>query len=275
MARATTIEQESDGATDAGGSPRRRNYPPGVRTTEYAELAAMADAFVAAPPGAGAQLAQVGGAIALRVPALAHVVELNRIIGLSSVGELDELEPLYGEGPVVVSLDPETGLARALDSRGYREGYPWHKFVRGLDPLEARTGLAIEDARSPRDFGLTVAGGFGLPEPAADWLSRLVGRAGWHCFVGYDDDAPVAAGALFAAGEAGWLGLGATVPAARGRGGQSGIFAARVERARALGLTVLVTETGAPRDGAAGPSYRNMLRAGFEVVYERPNYVRD
>jgi hypothetical protein len=245
-----------------------------VRATEHAELAAMADAFAAAPPDAGAVLARAGEAIAMRVPALPQVTEVNRILGLSSPAELDELAPVFGDARIGVSLDPEARLDDALEERGYRPGYPWHKFARGLDPLDARTELSIEDARSPLDFGLTVAGGFGLPEPASAWFARLVGRTGWHCFVGYDGDRAVTAGALFADGDAGWFGLGATLPAARGRGGQGGLFAVRVARALELGLTTLVSETGAPRDGAPGPSYRNMLRAGFEVVYERPNYVR-
>jgi hypothetical protein len=245
-----------------------------MRATEYAELAAMADLFSVAPPELDARLGRSGEAIAIRVAVLPQVVEVNRILGLSSLRELDELEDLYEGDGVVVSLDPEAGLDEALSARGYEPGYPWHKFERGLEPLEARTELSIEDARSPRDFGLTVAGGFGLPEPAADWLALAAGRDGWHCFVGYDGAEPVTAGALFAAGESGWFGLGATLPAARGRGGQGGLFAARIARARELGLKTLVTETGAPRDGAPGPSYRNMLGAGFEVVYERPNYVR-
>jgi hypothetical protein len=245
-----------------------------VRATEHAELAAMADAFEAALPETGALLARAGEAVAFRVPALAHVTEVNRIVGLSSLAQLEELEPLFECAAIVVSLDPGSGLDAALAERGYRPGYPWHKFVRGLDLLEARTELTIGDPRSPDDFGPVVAGGFGLPEGAADWFAQLVGRSGWHCFVGYDGGRPVTAGALFADGDAGWFGLGATLPAARGRGGQGGLFAARVARARELGLTTLVTETGAPRDGAPGPSYRNMLRAGFEFVYERPNYVR-
>jgi hypothetical protein len=245
-----------------------------VRLTEYAELAAMADVFAAAPPEVGAQLARAGDAIAMRLPALPQVTEVNRILGLSSLDDLGELERLYGGGRIVVSLDPESGLDRALEARRYQASYPWHKFARGDEPLEARTELSIEDARSPDDFGRPFAGGFGLPDIAAAWIGTLVGRSGWHCFVGYAGDEPVACGALFAAGAAGYFGLGATLPAARGRGGQSGILAARVARARELGLTLLVTETGAPRDGAPGPSYRNILRAGFELAYERPNYVR-
>jgi GNAT superfamily N-acetyltransferase len=244
-----------------------------MRPTEYAELAALADLFAAAPPDAGAVCQRAGEAIAVRLPAHPNVHEVNRIVGLASLGDLDRLEPLYGDAPLLVSLDPDTGLGPALEARGYVLGYPWHKFVRGVEPRNAATDLAIEEPRTPADFGTTFARGYGFPEALAGWLSHVVGRDGWHCFVGYDDRAPVACGALFAAGDVGWLGLAATLPAARGRGGQSGIFAARIARARELGLTMLVTETGAPRDGQPGPSYRNMLRAGFEVVYERPNYV--
>jgi hypothetical protein len=245
-----------------------------VRPTEYAELAAMADTFAAAPADAGAELGRAGGAVALRVAAMPQVVEVNRIVGLSSLDDLDELEPLYDGDRVVVSLDPESGLAASLEARGYRPGYPWHKFVRGVEPSESRTELSVEDARSPSDFGLAFAGGYGLPTAVGAWMSRIVGRPGWHCFVGYDGTEPVASGALFAAGDTGWLGFGATLPAARGRGAQSGILAARIARGLELGLASLVTETGAPRDGTAGPSYRNILRAGFELAYERPNYVR-
>jgi GNAT superfamily N-acetyltransferase len=234
----------------------------------------MADVMVAAPEGAGAELHRAGGAVALRVPALPQVVEVNRVLGVTDLAELAELEPAYAGDRIVVSLDPETGLGPALAERGYAPGYPWHKFVRAAEPLAPRSDLSIEDARSPAHFGLAFARGFGLPDAAGAWMARLVGRPGWHCFVGYDGELPVSCGALFAAGETGWLGLGATAPEARGRGGQSGVLAARIARAAKLGLAQVVTETGAPRDDRPGPSYRNILRAGFEVAYERPNFVR-
>ena len=40
---------------------------------------------------------------------------------------------------------------------------------------------------------------------------------------------------------------------------------------RAAGCTILSTETGIPREGEAGPSFKNILRAGFVIVYSRPN----
>lgn len=73
------------------------------------------------------------------------------------------------------------------------------------------------------------------------------------------------------AATSGGSGFGATRPQYRGRGAQGAILAARIERARELGLRRLATETGAPRDDGTGPSYRNILRAGFREIEVRPN----
>jgi hypothetical protein len=40
-----------------------------------------------------------------------------------------------------------------------------------------------------------------------------------------------------------------------------------------VGATVVVTETGETVDGRPEHSYRNILRAGFEPAYVRPNYI--
>src|SRR5439155_16042825 len=255
------------------GGPGVALYPRAVRESERGELEAYRDLFAAAPPGIPAVARVAGSALALRVPG-APLVELNRICGLSSLDQLDELEPLYERGRVVVSLDPEAGLDEQLLARGYREGYAWQKFERGLEPYEARTDLRITAAAGPGAFGPAVAAAFGAPA-FVPWLDALVGRHGWHVFVAFDGDRPVGGGALFATGSTGWLGIAGTLPEARGRGGQGAIFGARIERARELGLELLVTETGVPRDGGPGPSYRNMVRVGLAPTYVRPNYVRD
>ena len=222
----------------------------------------------------GAELGEAGGAIAVRVAALPQVTEVNRVLGLASLAELDELELLYEDGRFAVSLDPEAGLDEALAGRGFARGYPWHKFVRGDEPASARSGLSVEEPRRPDDFGATFAAGYGLPGSFGEWAATVVARPGWSCFVAYDGDRPAGVGALYAHEGTGWLGFGATVPELRGRGAQGALLAARIDRARALGLGTVVTETGAPREDGPGPSYRNILRAGFEVAYERPNYSR-
>jgi GNAT superfamily N-acetyltransferase len=238
---------------------------------ERAELEAFRD-WVAAAPGRVVESAQQGGAVALR-SARFQTRELNRIVGLYDIAHLDALAPLYAGAPFWVALDPAAGLDDELAARGFVADYPWQKFARGLEPTDARTDLVVRDAETAGDFGAAFAEGYGLPRAAADFAAAVVGRPGWQCFVAYDEGRPVASGALFESGDAGWLGAAATLPSHRGRGAQSAILAARVERARERGLRVLVTETGVPRDGRPGASYRNLVRSGFEPTYVRPNYA--
>lgn len=238
---------------------------------ERAELEAFRD-WVAAAPGGPVESAQHGSALAVRSTAF-PTRELNRIVGLYDVADLDALVPVFANGSFWVSLDPAAGLDDELVARGFAVDSAWQKFARGLEPVEARTDLLISDAESPADFGTAFADGYGLPPALAHFAAAVVGRAGWHCFVAYDESLPVAAGALFESGDAGWLGAAATVPSHRGRGAQSAILAARVERARERGLRVLITETGVPRDGRPGASYRNIVKSGFEPAYVRPNYA--
>jgi len=277
MPRAPTRASEAASPLDPAiitAVAARALYPRAVRESERVELEAMRGLFEAAPPDVPAHLCRAGQAVALRVPG-APVTDVNRILGLSSLEELEELEPFYEGGRVVVSLDPEAGLDDALAARGYDPGYPWQKFERGLEPYPARTELRIAEAARAGEFGSVVAAAFGAPPVFAPWLDAIVGRSGWDVFVAYDGEQPVGGGALFVSGRTAWLGIAGTLPAARGRGAQGAVFAARIERARELDLDLLVTETGVPRNGEPGPSYRNMLRVGFEPTYVRPNYVRE
>ena len=238
---------------------------------ERAELEAFRDWAAAAPDGA-VESAQHGRALALRSTAF-PTRELNRIVGLYDVADLDALAAFYSGNSFWVSLDPAAGLDDEFVARGFTADYAWQKFARGLEPVEARTDLRVVDAETPADFGQAFADGYGLPPALADFAAAVVSRTGWHCFVAYDRRTPVGAGALFESGEAGWLGAAATVPSHRGRGAQSAILAARVERARERGLRVLITETGVARDGRPGASYRNIVKSGFEPTYVRPNYA--
>jgi GNAT superfamily N-acetyltransferase len=113
-----------------------------------------------------------------------------------------------------------------------------------------------------------------MPPVVGDWLAALPGRPRWLCFVGFDGDAPAAAGALFIDGACAWLGIGATVGSHRKRGAQSALLAARINVAIASGCTLLTTETGIPDGGEPAPSYANIQRAGFAVAYPRPNLRR-
>ena len=241
-----------------------------MRDTELAEVAAFRDLEHGFPaPGA---FRRARDALAIRFAGGPR--EFNRIVGLETLEQLDELEPFFERGPFVVSLDPATGLEPALLERGFTHAYPWQKFVREPAQVHSATELTIEPARRPDDFGTTAVRGSQIPAVFDGWAASLAGRPGWHCLVSYDGEAPVGTGALRVTGAVGWLGVGATLPEHRGRGSQSALLAARISLAHELGLRLLVTETGAPGDDGPGPSYRNILRAGFRAAYVRPNLAK-
>jgi hypothetical protein len=151
------------------------------------------------------------------------------------------------------------------------------KFTRGVEPLPTvETSLVVERVRS-RDakvFGRVVAEGFGLDPFTGTWTAGLVNRKGWSCFLAWDGEEVAGAGVLYVSGRTGWLGLGCVVPAHRGKGAQRALFASRVGDAARRGCRLLVTETGQRVDGKPAFSYDNILHAGFEEGYLRPNWVR-
>lgn len=256
-----------------------------------AEAAGYRDMWRAAPADLADRLglahADVGGGVCLGSAAMPGAPIFNHVIGLGTAapaGEADlaEVEAFYARlgVPYLVAVDPATnGLGGALARRGFGEGArPWMTFSRDAAPGPAgtgATGLAIEEAGPSRapDFGRVVATGFGLPADTAGWMAALVGRPRWTCLLALDGDEPVGAAALFAQGDTGWFTMGATLPEHRGRGSQGALFAERLRRAARLGLRRVITETGAPMgdESSPGPSYRNMLRFGFQEERLRPN----
>jgi hypothetical protein len=112
-----------------------------------------------------------------------------------------------------------------------------------------------------------------MPPAMSAWLRQIVGKPGWSCFVGAVDGAPIAAGAPFVQGDYGWVGIGATKAEARKRGAHSTLLAHRIAEAGRAGARWVVTETGVPQPNQPAPSYENILAAGFEVAYLRPNWA--
>lgn len=47
----------------------------------------------------------------------------------------------------------------------------------------------------------------------------------------------------------------------------------RIKDAVELGCRWLVTETGEDLPEHPNPSFHNMLRTGFELAYQRPNFI--
>ena len=257
-----------------------------VPSAELGELEAFVDLYGAAAPGLGARVERVGGATCLALAAVPRSAMFNRALGLglerpSTEEDVDEIVRFYRElgvewcAAVAPSAEPAE-IASWLGARGFGPGYAWAKFRRGLDELPQRAGgLRVERVDGPAagTFAEVFIRGYGVPELMRDWLAELPDREGWDCFVAYDGNMPAATGALYITQGVGWLGIAATLTEHRRRGAQTALLSARIRAAAAAGCEVVVTETGELLDGKPSSSYHNIVRAGFELDYVRPNYV--
>jgi GNAT superfamily N-acetyltransferase len=230
----------------------------------------------------GIALARFGEVVCRAVASLSGHRYMNQAAGLTEArwpaGRAEEIAAFYAglDADHVVGVPPFAPAAatEALRGLGYADSYAWAKFHRGVeDPGPGRGGVLVREAATdPEAFGRLMVAGFELPEDLWEWFAGLVGHPGWHTLLAVDDGRAIGAGALFVLGPAGWLGGAATDPGARGRGAQGALMRARIARARECGCTHVTTETGVPRDGEGpGPSYRNMVRHGFGLAYDRPN----
>jgi GNAT superfamily N-acetyltransferase len=179
--------------------------------------------------------------------------------------------------PVTGSEPEADGAEELLRSRGYERGYAWMKFVRDEHPPRfSPPDVEIVEAAAGDDtpFGMIAATGFGLPAWASAFFAGLPGRPGWHCYLAKVDGEPAACAAMFVHSGIAELGIAATLEPARGRGCQLALLHRRILDAAAAGCHTLLVETGERVPDRPSASYRNILRAGFEEAYLRPNWQR-
>ena len=250
---------------------------------ERIEVAAVLDFFAAATPeiAAGQDLAvlDLDGAVAFSWGALPTWRLFNRVVGLESDSRLPEAEAFFASRKCsfAISLTPESRLADALRRRGYEPTDGSMKFRRGVEPApEASTSLRVDriGTEGAEEFGAVLAKAFELGQPVGRWHATLPTRHGWACFGAFDDRVLVATAMAYFADNLGWLGAAGTMPAARGRGAQSALLAARIRAAAEAGVEVLAVETDIGIEGDAGVSHRNVLRAGFQPAYVQQWWVR-
>ncbi len=127
------------------------------------------------------------------------------------------------------------------------------------DVPAAPTALAVREVR-----GEEAAGVLACVEPwyGADGAAsgaRIVTHGLASLFAAFADAEPVAVGLLTVDGAWAHLSAAGTAPGFRGRGAQSALIAARLARAAAAGAGWCAVEAHT----AAGPSLRNLERAGF------------
>jgi len=257
---------------------------------ENAEFAANIDLYRAAPEAVrvahAIDVRLIGATTCLTSRGVEPAAMFRRAVGLgigraTTEVELDQvLVHMNGPGlryavPVAPQSQPST-LASWLEARGFTRGYAWMKFCRpcaGAPQAETDLEIRVIGPELGAAFGGVVAEGFGLPPSLAPWVAAVVGRPHWVCVMAFAATSPVAAGAVYVNGEHAWLGFGATLASHRRHGAQSALLARRLSEAAAKGARMAVTETGERLPDKPSNSYRNILRAGFEEMYLRQNYM--
>jgi hypothetical protein len=268
----------------AEGSPQEI-----ARLVEFGEINAFVDMFNAAPTDFatehGLHVANFGGATAFTMRGLQAII-FNRIIGLGleePVTEplLDAVASHFEQSGIhhwaaqlsPVALTPD--LPTWLEIRGLQLTNRWAQLYRdNAVPAQVNTDLRVKrvEADEAETFATTWAAAYESSPLLAPWLVALVSRPGWHHYLAYDNDTPIATGSLYVKDDVGWLGLAGTLPAYRKRGGQSALIAARLRDGLASGCRWFVVETGDHSANKPNPSYLNLERMGFRLAYMRPNY---
>jgi GNAT superfamily N-acetyltransferase len=277
-------------ASRPAAAPRRRAISDRelTRIVERAEARAWRDAVRAAPPAISRRLGlgiePFAGGVALVASQVASGL-YNRAFGFGldapvTEAALDRAIALYRrDRPFAIQPSPAVrprGVRRWLEARGLHVLHHWVRWVRGARRApEPPTELAIERIGSDRarrfvDLAFQI---FDEPAQLAPWLMHSVGRRGWTHYLTFDGRRTVGVGTLYVEDGVGWLGWGGTLPSHRGRGGQSALLARRINDAIAQGCRWLTVETAEDLPRKPSPSYRNVRRAGFRVLFLRPSHV--
>jgi hypothetical protein len=257
-----------------------------ARMVELSEAAAYADLLRAAPASWRCTAEETDAGWLLIAPTL-DMLLFNRLVGAglgSAAVRQRDVARLLARFDVAkvrnfgVQLSPsaEPLFRDALATAGLVRRDRWTKVYRDAEATdETPAGLRVEllGAGQADLFATVTTGGFGFPQSLRPWIASTVGRPGWRHYVAYSADTPLAAAALFQHGDVGWLGVASTLPDARRRGAQGALMRRRIEDGREAGCRWFVTETGEDIPERPNPSFRNMMRAGFQVAYHRPNFM--
>ena len=235
----------------------------------------------------GIELRELGPIQATVCSDLGQVGMLNMLLGAAEdpagehLGAAAAWAEERGANPYVPLTPGLPGSERAeawLRQSGFQPAYAWMKFVRDPHPprFPAPEGIEVVELGGPDEepFGTIAAIGFGMPAWGAELFAHLPGRPGWRCYVAKIDGEAQGCGAMLIEDGIAELGIGATLEEARGRGCQTALLHRRIGDAAEAGCHTLFVETGERVPDRPSASYRNILKAGFEEAYLRPNWQR-
>lgn len=259
---------------------------------ERADAEAWADMLEAVPEDQARQfdvnVKRFGHAVVGIVGAF-DVLAMNRVVGVTAPegiapNDLDEIVEMYESAQ---SRRYAVQVCPTAQSPAFVQNLKDHQFVlfnhwtklhrpahREIPEPEHLLEVKRIGPEQAKEFASIAVPAFGWPAPLKRWVAALVGRPGWYHYMAYEDGLAVATGAMHVHDGIGWMGFAATDPGHRKHGAQSSLIAKRLHDALDLGCKQIVVETAQDRPEKPNPSFHNLQRFGFEVAYERPNYVR-
>jgi GNAT superfamily N-acetyltransferase len=264
------------------------HYDPAA--LDCAERRFWRDVWESVPPEVatehGIELRRFGPVQATIVRSVPQVPMLNLLLGAPEAGASDLADAVawteeHGISPYVPltpGLDGSAAAGAWLRDHGFEPAYAWMKFVRDPHPprFPAPEDVEVVEISNADEepFGAIAAVGFGLPAWCAELFARLPDRPGWHCYVAKVGGKAQASAAMLVEDGIAEFGVAATLEEARGRGCQTALLHRRIRDAAEAGCRTLFVETGERVPERPSASYRNILRAGFEEAYLRPNWQR-
>jgi hypothetical protein len=223
-----------------------------------------------------------GGAVLSTLSAL-NFAAFNRVIALGvaspdDAGELAAVRAFYerrAQTRYAVEVTPASpaSLRTALAEQGFvaaREGVA--KLWRGVDGIPAARGVVDIREVSTQDrkeWAAVNLDAWQLPQFFDAWFVATIGHDGFRHFGAFEGNQMVATGALFATDDVAWIGFDATRSNFRGRGFQHAMIIGRLEEAAKMGCRLVHVEIAGVTAGMTNQSLDNMVKLGFERIYDK------
>ena len=140
-----------------------------------------------------------------------------------------------------MGTDPERSVR--IEEIGPEAADAWHAVLSGVWPMNRGLGA---------------------------WYARRMTLPGWRHYLALMDGRPAAAAATYVKGDVARLAEAVTLSHYRRRGIHAALIRRRSIDGIEAGVRLFTTETNPPLPRMRLVSYRNMLRAGFQLAYVRP-----
>jgi hypothetical protein len=147
------------------------------------------------------------------------------------------------------------------------------KLPNTIEPLKSSLDARPAHDGDKETFAYIINQAFVWPGYAGELIAASIDMPDWIHFIIYEGEEPISAAAMYAAGEIGSLVIGGTLEKHRGKGAQKLLINYRSRKAIEAGCKFLVTETAEDTPEKPSPSFRNMIKSGFELAYIRPNWI--